>query len=71
VGFEGLTEGRSCIVAVRSLAALRPRCLPTTGRPHGAAVLEYFVDLSHGWYTSFLKTFVLVQGSLSSGMTMF
>ena len=36
--------------------------LPTVGCPSAVALVWYFVDRSHSWYTAYLKTFVLVQG---------
>ena len=50
-------------VSVRSLTALRRCFLPTVGHPSAVAGLSYFVNRSHRWYTAFLKTFVLVQGT--------
>ena len=52
-------------VSVRSLAALRRRFLPTVDCSSAVAGLWYLVDRSHSWYTAFLKTFVLVQGTFT------
>jgi hypothetical protein len=52
-------------VSVRSLAALRRGFLPTVSHPPAVAGLSYFFDRSHSWYTAYLKTFVLVQGTFT------
>jgi hypothetical protein len=39
--------------------------LPTVCYLAAVAFISYFVDRSHSWYTAFLKTFVLVQGTFT------
>ncbi len=37
--------------------------LPTVRYLPAVALVSYLIDRSHSWYTAFLKTFVLIQGT--------